>query len=105
MFHDRPKLALATTHKHCSARHVCIWAPKRLHLPGRRVKSCGDARPTGDVHLSTRDYFETRVPLRGHGDTAASTIVDFRNQVAGKLEAQRVWTQSASEFEVRTSCY
>jgi len=31
--------------------------------------------------------------------------VDFRNQVATQLGAQRVWTESSSEFEVRTSRY
>jgi AraC-like DNA-binding protein len=57
------------------------------------------------VHLSTRNYFAQEVPLRGHGDFAASTVVDFRKQMAGQLGAQRVWTESNSDFEIRTSCY
>jgi len=67
------------------------------------------------VHLTTADYFETgknaatgadlAVPLRGHEDFATCTIVEFRKQVAAKLGAQRVWTDSDSEFEVRTSHY
>jgi len=58
------------------------------------------------VHLSTRDaLFEMQVPLRGHGDFAAHTVVDFRKHVAAQLGAQRVWTEWNSEFEVRTNCY
>jgi AraC-like DNA-binding protein len=74
----------------------------------------------GDVYLSTRNYFgavrggaaaaagpgpHQRVPLRGHEDFATSSVVEFRNQVAALLGAQRVWSESASEFEVRTSRY
>ena len=74
-------------------------------------------RHRGDVYLSTRDYFETvqrgtgacepdqRVPLQGHEDQAASSVVDFRNRVAAGLGAQQVWTESPAEFEVRTSRY
>jgi AraC-like DNA-binding protein len=43
--------------------------------------------------------------LHGHEDFAAASVVDFRNQAATRLGAQRVWTQSDSEFEVRTSRY
>jgi len=57
------------------------------------------------VHLSTRNYFAMEVPLRGHGDLTACTVVDFRRQIAAKLGALRAWTESDSDFEVRTSCY
>lgn len=58
------------------------------------------------MHLSTRDSFlEMQVPLRGHGDFVSSTAVDFRTHAAAQLGAQRVWTESNSEFEVRTSRY
>jgi AraC-like DNA-binding protein len=67
------------------------------------------------MDLSTRDYFGTirsgesgaepdqHVPLRGQADFAATSVVDFSNQMASRLGAHRVWTQSGSEFEVRTS--
>ncbi|MBS0418114.1 MAG: helix-turn-helix transcriptional regulator [Proteobacteria bacterium] len=67
------------------------------------------------MHLSTTNYFESDKsaaasaalvePLKGHEDFAAATIVDFRAQVAAKLGAQRVWTDSDNDFEVRTSQY
>jgi AraC-like DNA-binding protein len=59
----------------------------------------------GDVHLSTRDYFAKDVPLRGHGEVTARTVIDLRRQVAAKLGAQRVWTESDSDFEFRANCY
>ena len=45
------------------------------------------------------------MPLQGHENLAVSSVKEFRNQVAAKLGAQRVWTDSTSEFEVRTSRY
>jgi AraC-like DNA-binding protein len=81
------------------------------------VIGCSSVRRKGDVHLSTRNYFgmgriaeaaaipERRVPLQGHEDCAAGSVVDFRKHLAARLGAQRVWTESENEFEVRTSSY
>ncbi len=44
-------------------------------------------------------------PCAGTRILPRASVVDFRNQVAAQLGAQRVWTESDSEFEVRTSRY
>ncbi len=65
----------------------------------------------GEKRLSTRDYFGTAastdrsVPLSGHEDSAAGSAAEFRSQVAAKLGAQRVWTESTGDFEACTSRY
>ena len=66
---------------------------------------------TGEKSLSTRDYFGTgsaadrSVPLSGHADFVASSAAEFRSQIAAKLGAQRVWTESTGDFEACTSRY
>jgi AraC-like DNA-binding protein len=43
--------------------------------------------------------------LSGHEDFTAGTIAGFRNQIAAKLGAQQVWTESTGDFEACTSRY